>query len=66
MAEGTDIIHDVFCWVCSKRGTSLECSNCERTYHKKCIPPVKIIEVDGVRTNWVCNECAGFDSDVFK
>lgn len=58
----SDDQYDLFCWVCGKKNTSLKCSNCERTYHKKCTGSRKDVETQ----TWVCQECNRQDDDVFE
>lgn len=53
---------DLFCWICAKKNTTVKCSKCERTYHKKCY----VRAANNNDDNWECDECNHQDNETFK
>lgn len=44
--------HDTFCWACHMDGQVLECRQCPRVFHQRCVQLQSPIP-----PNWVCTEC---------
>lgn len=50
---------DEYCWKCKKKSATVKCSNCIRSFHKKCID-VKNAD------NYLCPECTRTDTLLSK
>ena len=61
---GTEHSKDRFCWVCHKDKSNINCRQCPRSYHLKCIPSssstssgTKSKSIDKSFESWICIEC---------
>lgn len=56
-------IHSKNCFTCKKPGTSLDCHNCPRSYHRRCLdPPIHgNFKIDGP---WYCPNCVILRDDL--
>ncbi|XP_031639322.1 uncharacterized protein LOC116351365 [Contarinia nasturtii] len=56
--------HDQYCWRCCEYRTRLKCSNCVRSFHKKCVTPVDVENAE--RFAWQCPVCTILNATVYS
>lgn len=58
-------IRDSFCWLCHQNDTNIQCKNCIRSYHSRCIGPKTKHRAKEMSLNYQCDACIKTESANF-